>query len=398
MILILDLKFVSFLQLTFFLTKSYIDIGQTAEAIKLQIDYTDLILLAGLLISIIMAVAIGTKAQKQTANIWLVGFFVSSATVIIVKFLYTSGYILDSPHWFKVNYPAGILRPLFMYLYIHFLLQGIQKIRTSTFLHFIPFILLTLYLSDFFLQSEDYKIAVLKRDVVNTKGLIPSWYAYFQILYSTVYLILIFLDFRKFTLTYRKLTKSQKTLKKWIRLLLVGGGAYLSFIVVARLFDLTTDYNHHFYEIFSILLILLCIKLLTLPEFVDNNTLLREKYKKSWLNASSIDQYFSKIDQLMKNEDLFRKEDLKLKDIATKLAIPEYLISQIINEKSGLSFRNYLNAFRIKAAQEMLASSRDQYSIEGIARDVGFNSRASFYTAFKKETNQTPTEFLAALN
>ncbi len=330
------------------------------------------------------------------ANVWLLAFFVTSAIVMIVKFLYTSSYILEAPHWFKVNYPAGILRPALMYLYVRFLLRGSQKVKPYAFLHFVPMVLLTLYLLPFFLQSAEYKTAVLKREVVNTLGLIPSWYVYFQIVYSTVYLALIFNDFRKFTLSHPRPSKSHKSLRKWIRLLLVGGVIYLSIIILIRLFDLTTDYNHNLYEVFSILLVLLCIKLLTHPEWINTNVT-ANTYQKSWLTPEKIDTYFSRIDQLMKSKKIYRREDLKLRDIATELAIPEYLISQIINQKSGQSFRNYLNTYRIQAAKEMLLNSR-KYSIEGIAKDVGFNTRASFYTAFKKETNLTPSEFVASDN
>jgi len=43
---------------------------------------------------------------------------------------------------------------------------------------------------------------------------------------------------------------------------------------------------------------------------------------------------------------------------------------------------------------EMLLSEQfDNYSMEGIATTVGFNSKSSFYAAFKKYTGYTPTEF-----
>ena len=37
----------------------------------------------------------------------------------------------------------------------------------------------------------------------------------------------------------------------------------------------------------------------------------------------------------------------------------------------------------------------EKYSIAGLGEKVGFRSKASFYRAFKKETNGTPSEYLA---
>jgi AraC-like DNA-binding protein len=44
--------------------------------------------------------------------------------------------------------------------------------------------------------------------------------------------------------------------------------------------------------------------------------------------------------------------------------------------------------------EKILAPNSQKYSIEGIAHDIGFKSKASFYRAFRKETSLTPSEFL----
>ncbi len=93
----------------------------------LALKIEDLIILGGLFIAIIMGIAVGLKARKHTANLLLIGFLISSAAVIIVKLLYSTGNIVYYPHWFKVNYPTGILRPVFIYLYVHYLINDLKK-------------------------------------------------------------------------------------------------------------------------------------------------------------------------------------------------------------------------------------------------------------------------------
>lgn len=63
-----------------------------------------------------------------------------------------------------------------------------------------------------------------------------------------------------------------------------------------------------------------------------------------------------------------------------------------------MNFYNFINRYRIQEAIKLMNSeSSGKFSIEGIARQSGFNSRSSFYTAFKTETGLTPSSFLKDL-
>ena len=330
------------------------------------------------------------------ANLWLGIFFVANSVVLIVKFFYSTGLIIEYPHWFKLNIPAGILRPVLIYLYVLFLIRGLKRIELNHFLHFLPFMVIIIYQYPFLAQSADYKLQVLNLQVVNTLGVMPSWYVYFQFIYSISYLALIFIELRSYVVYNSSLSQSQRGLVNWIRWLLIGGLSFHVIAIILRIAGLTANFNYYLYEVFSIMLIILCIKILAMPEVVRSNLAQHNKYKKSSLTESEIATYFSRINQLLRERKLYKSEALKLGDLADKLGVPEYLVSQIINQKSGQSFRNYLNTFRIEEAQKMLQEPNQKFSIEGIASEVGFKSRTSFYNAFKKETGLTPSEFIQA--
>jgi len=56
------------------------------------------------------------------------------------------------------------------------------------------------------------------------------------------------------------------------------------------------------------------------------------------------------------------------------------------------SFWDYVNRFRVEEARDLLENNPD-VSIISVCFKVGFNSKSSFNTAFKKMTGMTPTEY-----
>lgn len=59
-------------------------------------------------------------------------------------------------------------------------------------------------------------------------------------------------------------------------------------------------------------------------------------------------------------------------------------------------FATLKSDLRINYAVELLSGNlNDSFTIEGIAQQSGFKTRASFYNAFKERVGVTPTEFIA---
>jgi AraC-like DNA-binding protein len=57
-------------------------------------------------------------------------------------------------------------------------------------------------------------------------------------------------------------------------------------------------------------------------------------------------------------------------------------------------FFDFINEYRINDAKKLLKDpTKKEITVLEILYQVGFNSKSSFYTAFKKATNQTPTAY-----
>ena len=119
------------------------------------------------------------------------------------------------------------------------------------------------------------------------------------------------------------------------------------------------------------------------------------KYRKSGLSEALSQEMKEKLLQTMQLEKPYLNHELRLDDLATLLHLSRNQTSQIINEHFNLSFFDFVNQYRIKEAKNLLLQNKDKnMTIDHIAYDVGFNNRASFYKAFKKFTNNTPTNYI----
>jgi len=123
----------------------------------------------------------------------------------------------------------------------------------------------------------------------------------------------------------------------------------------------------------------------------ENNVI--SKYQNSNLNDELKNQIIKELDEYMKQKPYFYN-NLTIDDVADSLNTNTKYLSQVINEIYGKNFYTYINSFRINDSKEMLINPEyANYSAEGIAKSVGFNSKSSFYSAFKKHTGFTPVEF-----
>ena len=130
------------------------------------------------------------------------------------------------------------------------------------------------------------------------------------------------------------------------------------------------------------------------PELSESDELAGKKYEKSQLTPERSERYLNRLLQFMEEERPFTDGDLTIQKLADKLSIPTPHLSQTINERQGKSFPDFINTYRVEEAKKKLLDPAFKHlSVLGIAEEVGFSSKSSFNSVFKKHTGTTPSEF-----
>jgi AraC-like DNA-binding protein len=107
-----------------------------------------------------------------------------------------------------------------------------------------------------------------------------------------------------------------------------------------------------------------------------------------------IDQKKRQLIEALEVHLLYKDINLDVEGLAKHLKWPIRDIPLVISEGFGTNFNDLINSYRIEAFKKMVSNSENRkYTIMALAQKAGFNSRASFYRAFKKIHGQTPGEF-----
>jgi AraC-like DNA-binding protein len=111
------------------------------------------------------------------------------------------------------------------------------------------------------------------------------------------------------------------------------------------------------------------------------------------------EKIYRKLKVLLEEEKIFKQADLSVSRLAKKLKTNTSYLSAIINNRFEESFKTVINKYRIDEARRLLASAEyKNFSIEGIAEEVGYHSRSTFYQSFKQITGLTPSQYQSNLN
>jgi len=257
-------------------------------------------------------------------------------------------------------------------------------------------------------------------DEIDTAILLKKFSIYEEI-GSFIYALIIFIypififeknkELLKFVMNYDDLV--------WIKQFLIMGGLILLFWISA----IITNFNGHefsepiiYYPLrlcTSVLIYWIGFKGLLRYRMLEDRIMLRASLKpRQVLNIKNLELFKDSIEiinnnQCEKQQELFKKINkyileqkkyldpyMSLESLSEELNMSSGYLSCLINKYSNKHFSDYINDFRIKQVKKIIKDEDyANYTIVAIGLESGFNSKSTFYSAFKKFTNLSPTQF-----
>ncbi|MGQ2983943.1 helix-turn-helix domain-containing protein [Flavobacterium sp.] len=103
---------------------------------------------------------------------------------------------------------------------------------------------------------------------------------------------------------------------------------------------------------------------------------------------------FERIKNALENDRIFTDPFLTVDLLSAYVHLHPKKVSQLINHYAGMNFNQLINKYRIAESKKLLSDAKyGNLTMQGIAKEAGFNSRSVFNHAFKLETGLTPSGF-----
>lgn len=107
------------------------------------------------------------------------------------------------------------------------------------------------------------------------------------------------------------------------------------------------------------------------------------------LDPSLIAAITSKLEQ---NESYLNPE-ITIKLLSKELKVSTNELSSYFNHHLHMTFKSYINKKRVEYSIQLVENNFDKYTIDYIAKESGFQNRTTYYRAFKKLKQVSPTVY-----
>lgn len=369
-----------------------------------KLSFLEVIAAIAAFISLLLAVFLLTvKTERKLENRLFAAFLIINAIDISGLFMhhFTDSYNLKT---FKIS-AYLLVMPLF-YLYVNAVCYSDFTLKRKHLLHLVPFIVANLILVPRLYLAE----GATKEDFFKGMWHSPEMFFYQLIgeLQYFFYIVGVFLVLKKYRKIYlENYTNPNTLLYKWLYQLTV------IFLVLhlCIIFKNIVRYTEH-RDLFiwlnivagTVFLLAACwfiLKALNYPELfrrIDSTLQPTKDFAETLEAENKTDEtksfQIAQLKNFMVEKEPFLDPSLTIQELAHQVKIPVRELSVLINHHLNQHFFDFVNEYRVKKAMTILKDpTKKEVTVLEILYEVGFNSKSSFHTSFKKYTNQTPTAF-----
>ncbi len=401
-----------------------------------SITMTSALLLAGTAQGIFLSIVLfSARERNKTANRYLACLLIVLALGLLDGFFTETNYYMLLPALIGVEWPANFLYGPFIYFYVSSLVRQTRKIPARKVLpHLIPCAALSLYLLPLYLTNSREKAVwwsltggSVKADTIRDVDPVIVLVIIQMLIYLAFSLRLIATYTTAIKQNYSSLDKIRLS---WLRnLILVFISLccmYVFFTILSPFYGVYREAGFFLHLSCVVVIFVMGYRGIGQPQIfagMDDHELLndkemgitehdppdaplgtetgtvskkdKKKYEKSSLTSQQAENLLTKLMSCMEEERPFLEMGLTMPELAEMLSTSPNHLSQVINENLGKNFFDFVNEYRVEEAKKLLVrpESESRFSILDIAMEAGFNSKSSFYNAFKKITGMTPTRY-----
>lgn len=353
-------------------------------------------------------------AEQVSSSNWLALFIFLGALYISPFMTGYGGWYSKKPYreflFFMPLQQLLLIGPVFFF-YTKSLLHNSFKVGLKDSIHFLPATLyliysLVVFVVDKLILDEFYFYADGKDKDLS------EWYQMAGLLSMLLYLFLSF----KYYQNYRKFTQQEVSYAneiafRWLNYFMIAFAIILLlrvvfFIVNPEWWNFGSKF--WYYLCFSILLFYIAIsgysntlkisfraRGIFPNNFQPDQKQTANEVIKSNSDGIDLKQWKEKINAYFEDDQITNNPSLTLTEVAQELNTNRNVISTVINQEFQINFNDFVNQKRVDAVIEKFHNlEHKQTTLLGIALDCGFNSKATFNRAFKKQKGVTPKQYI----
>jgi len=382
----------------------------------MELDLIDIISLLIVFVSLLLAVFLLTsRSENYLSNILLAAFLIVNAedsdSVIIGNFIYPNfpalGMLINSTVLLKIP---------FLYLYILSVIYSNFRLKWQHLLHAIPFAVVNiLFFPVFYSLDFEGKMAYLEANTLSDRQ--PEVVFDYIVVHIqvVVYLVASFVVVNKYRrLLLENYSNASLFNYKWLFQFLIIISVLFAVASLKNIFMFMANMGAYHYSMVVTSLIALgyiiwlVFRAMRHPELFrgidsrmqlvksmlsEENTDDQPMGERPGLNAEVNDK-IRLLNNYMTEEEPFLDPSLTIYDLAKNTGLPSKEVSLLINHDLNQHFFDFVNGYRIRKAMDLLKDpGKKEFTVLEILYEVGFNSKSSFNTAFKKYTSTTPTQY-----